>query len=374
MKQFITITAIGIFTFGNLFGKTHLPSIVPDSTVEVKLYTSGTVSFAGAGTATSSGKPVVTKAKANADTLIKNVQDSKSKDIKIVTKKEDAGKSHGSTLIDVPKSYNLKFETATGSVSLTDVDGKVKGSVKEGAITILRGKGKLEANTQLGDITVTASEASGFVMTKSGNVTLQDVKGNLTGISQNGKVSYKTTSSYFTGRKADKFQINYDEADIDIASAPEGAEAVVIKGNISIQNALKNIVLQTDEGNLTVLPASMGVRAITRKGKAAVQLAQNFNSTEPIIIETKDGDVDLRVPRNFTGSFVITLIQTKNLTTPNKITSFIDLGSVVPQDIIDPKSKLVVNKQTQVNKAIGTSKRQVKIRVVNGNVNILPVN
>lgn len=347
-------------------------NIMADSTVQVQLTTNGTVAFTGGNSAISGLKGLANKAQNQADTIIKRAEQKAQNEQVYFTKKEDRGKSHGSTSIAVPKNFNLKFQTATGNVSLTDVDGKVKGKVENGAINIVRGKGKVELNTDAGDVTITESAADGFVITKKGNVTLQDVRGNLTGLSQSGKVTFRTTSSYFTGRKLTAFALNYDEADIDIAAAPEGGQLNVGKGNISVSGVQKNIAVATNEGNLTVATANTGVRARTNKGKASVQVSANSTATDPIIIETQDGDADLLVASNFAGSFVITLIQTKNLTTRNVVSSFINLGTVRAEEVTDPKTKMVTSRITQVIHVVsnGRRTRPVRIRVVNGNINI----
>ena len=342
-------------------------AFVADSTVEVQIATNGTVAFTGGTTAIAALKGLANKAP---DAIIKKAEQKAQNETLYFTKKEDQGKAHGSTSVSVPKNFNLKFQTAVGSVSLTDVEGRVKGRVENGGISVIRGNGKMELNTDVGDITVTESEASGFVMTRKGNVILQDIKGALTGVSQNGKVTVKTTANYFAGRKPTRFQLNYDQADIDIAAAPEGGDFVVSKGNISSRAVQKSITMKTDEGNLTVAPASTGVRVNTRKGKVSVQVAANANSTEPIIMEAQDGDADLLVPFNFAGNFVITLIQTKNLTGRHIVNSFIDLGTIKTEEIMDPKTKVLISRITQVSRVIRNGKQPVRIRVVNGNVNI----
>lgn len=365
------IRIIGFLLFLNgLSAQARSTAFSADSTVQVQLTTNGTVAFTGGNTAAGALKGLANKVQNQPDSLIKRVEESRSKETKIFTKKEDSGKSHGSTTIGVPKNFNLKFQTATGSVSLTDVEGNAKGKVGNGAISVLRGKGKLELNTDNGDVTVTDSEANGFVMTRRGNVTLQDVRGKMKGISQNGKVTVKTTAAFFANQKATRFQLNYDQADLDIAAAPEGGDFVVGKGDIISRGAQKNMTLKTDEGNLSVSPASMGVRASTRKGKVSVQVALNSTSLEPIIIEAQDGDAELLVPLNFAGSFMITLIQTKNLTGRNVVSSFLDLGTIKAEEQTDPKSKQVVGRITQISHVVRGGRRPVQIRVTNGNINI----
>lgn len=362
MKELVTLILV-IASGVSLHAKrVHYPS---DTLVEVQLYTNGTVEFLGP-------SAIVTPNKnpSKADTIIRKVEQKAQNETKILTKKEDKGKSHGNAQISVGKNANLRFQTSTGNVTLTDVEAKVKGRVESGAITVTRGTGKMELNTDKGDIVVTDSEASGFVMTRSGNVTLLDVRGQLTGISQNGKVIVKTTENYFKGRKTNRFFINYDQADIDIASAPGGGEFSLSKGNISVLNLLQSAVMQTEEGNLNVSLAGTGVRARTRKGKVSVKVTNNAASSEPILIEAQDGDVDLSLPANFAGDFVITLVQTKNLKTVNRINSSIDLGSTTPQELRDAKTKELISLETQVARTIGKSKRPVRIRVINGNVNI----
>lgn len=341
-------------------------TFAPDSTVDVQLYTNGPVTFAGAGSV--AGAAINLFNKTQKDSLVKRAEQKAQNQFSVFTKKEDRGKSHSSARIAVGQKFNLNFQTATGAVSLTDVEGNVKGRVESGAVTVTRGKGKMAVNTDQGDITVTESEASGFVMTRSGNVTLQDLRGPLTGITQKGKVTYKTTSAYFNGRKATPFDISFDEADIDIDFAPEGGRFLLGKGNINARKVQKSLVMVTDEGNLTAAPVSTGLRAKTRKGKVSVTVAANSNSTEPIVIENHDGDVELTVPINFAGNFVISLSQTKNLGGSYRVSSFLELGNTTPNDIFDPKTKTLAGRETQISQKVRNGTRPVRIRAVNGNV------
>lgn len=340
-----------------------------DTTMEVELYTNGTVAFSPP-SLLNKAKELANKAPGIGTSLIKKRQQNNQNETKISTKKTDKGKSHGATQIDVPKNTNLKFQTAIGDVSLTDLEGNVKGHADGGGITLTRGKGKVELATDKGDILVTDTEVSGFVLTRSGNIVLQDVNGDIKGIAPNGKVVVKTTSSFFTKRKAKVFALDYDNVDLDIAFAPEGGEFKLNKGNIVIGEAKKNSVVRTNDGNINVNSVGAGIRASTRKGKISIQIPANNNANDPIIIENQDGDVELFVSNNFSANFNISLIQTKNLTTANQVTSFIDLGTTAAQESKDAKTNVVYGRETQITKTIRSGRRPVHIRVVNGNVYI----
>lgn len=342
---------------------------IPDTTLDVELYTNGAVNFSPP-SLLNTAKELANKAQGTAASIIKKRQQKNQNETKVYTKKTDKGKSHGTTQIDVPKNTNLKFQTAIGDVSLTDLEGNIKGHADGGGITLTRGKGKVELATDRGDILVTDTEASGFVLTRSGNIVLQDVNGDVKGIAPNGKVVVKTTANFFTKRNAKAFALDYDNVDLDIANAPAGGDFKLRKGNIVISETKKNALVRTEEGNIDAKAVGAGIRASTKKGKISVQIATNNNTNDPIIIENQEGDVELLVPNNFSANFSISLIQTKNLTTLSQLSSFIDLGTITPQEIKDAKTKVVFSRETQVTKTIKNSRRPVQIRVVNGNVYI----
>ncbi|HAK80703.1 MAG TPA: hypothetical protein DCM71_28305 [Runella sp.] len=342
------------------YGNTNV--CLSDTTLDVELYTNGTVEF--------SPPSLLNTIKGVLGSIIKKREQSNQNETKIFSKKSDKGKSHGKVLIAVPKNTNLKFQTAIGDVSLTDLEGNVKGHADGGGITLTRGKGKVELTTDRGDILVTDTEASGFVLTRSGNIVLQDVNGDLKGLAPSGKVVVKTTSGFFTKRNSKAFALEYDNVDLDIASAPEGGEFKLNKGNIVIGEAKKNSVVRTNDGNINVNSVGAGIRASTRKGKISIQIPANNNASEPIIIENQDGDVELLVSNNFSANFNISLIQTKNLTSANQVTSFIDLGTTAAQESKDAKTNVVYGRETQITKIIRSGRRPVNIRVVNGNVYI----
>lgn len=355
MKKLFALLFYVFFTHA-VHSKTRICS--SDTTLDVELYTNGTVNFL----------PPSNDLPNKSASFIKKRQQTAQNETKISSKKADKGKSHDLIQIEVAKNTNLKFQTATGAVSLTDIEGKVKGHVESGAITLTRGNGKVELITEKGNVNVTEAESSGFVMTRSGDVVLQDVNGNIKAIASNGKVLVKTTSGFFTKRKARAIVLDYDQADMEIADTPEGGEFKTRKGNISVLNALKSISIKTNEGDLNVSSLTSGIRASTGKGKVTLQIANNNNADEPIIIEAQEGDVELLVPKNFSANFNISLTQTKNLSTPNQVSSFIDLGTITPQEIRDVKSKELFGREIQINHVVKKAGRLVQIRVINGNI------
>ena len=365
MKKLLKLLIVFLTTCHAAQARTSIT--LADTTLDVELYTNGTVDFK-LPTIGNLAKDLINKVQGNTNSIIKKREQKQQNETKVSTKKADKGKSHGTVQVDVAKNTKLQFQTATGNVSLTDIEGKVKGHVESGAITLTRGKGKVELVTDKGNVTVTEAASSGFVMTRSGDVVLQDVNGNINAIAPNGKVLVKTTSDFFKKRTAKAFALDYDQADMEIADAPEGGEFKTRKGNISVLSAQKSVGIKTNEGDVKVSAATKGLRASSGKGKVSVQIANNNNSTEPIIIEAQGGDVELLVPKNFSANFNISLTQTKNLTTPNQVSSFIDLGTITPQEIRDVKSKVLFGRETQINRIVKNAKRLVQIRVINGNV------
>jgi hypothetical protein len=366
IRLFLFILCSMVATFCKANDK---PTLTPaDTTIDVQLGTNGGVEFTGAATDVSAKAVKKTNAQNPADTLFKRVEDT-DKNVKIVTSQANAGQSHGNTQVSVPQKYNLKFQTATGDVKLSDIDARVRGVVKNGSISATRVKGRIDVFTAKGNINVSDSDADGLTMTKSGNITLTDVRSRLSPNSQNGKVNVKTTSSYFGIQKATAMNLTYDQADLDIATVPEGGSFVIDKGNITVASAAKNVELRSNEGNLTLSIASGGARLMTKKGKAVVKVALNSTSTEPIQIETQDGDAELWIPRQFAGNFVIVIDQNKNLNAPNRLLTDVAFTNINTQQLKHPTTQEVVGIQVNINQKIGkTNLRIVRIRAVNGNV------
>ena len=341
------------------------PITLPDTTIDVQLTTNGTTLFSSG--ASGALKAAISKVQGKADTLVKQNEDSE-KNIKVVTSQANAGKNHGTAQISVPQNYNLKFQTAIGDIQMTDLNTKVRGTVKSGSITATRVKGKIDVFTVNGNIVVTDSDASGLAMTQKGDITLQDVRSNLTPIAQNGKVTVKTTTTFFGTNKAKAMNMTYEQADLDIATMPEGGAIVIGKGNIAVNSATKNTELRTNEGNIALNVASEGVRTKTAKGNTIVKIALNSTSKEPILIESQDGDTELWIPRRFAGDFVIAIEQTKLLTTTYQLSSNIGLTNIITESSTNPKTKEIIGKRVHLVQKIGTNGRLVRIRAINGNV------
>jgi DUF4097 and DUF4098 domain-containing protein YvlB len=111
----------------------------------------------------------------------------------ILSRYQGDRKSYSTSLhfdIKVPKKFDVEIESGGGEISITDVDGDLRGKTMGGNLVLKNIGGELSLSTMGGDIRLTGSQVNGEVETMGGQVLIQDVTGNIQGSSMGGEVKY----------------------------------------------------------------------------------------------------------------------------------------------------------------------------------------
>ena len=91
-------------------------------------------------------------------------------------------------LIDVPQKYNVDLKTAGGSISVEDLEGKVKSRTSGGSLDFGRIKGPVYGVTSGGSINLEACSVSAEVKTSGGSISIGHVTGNVLAKTSGGSI------------------------------------------------------------------------------------------------------------------------------------------------------------------------------------------
>jgi len=163
--------------------------------------------------------------------------------------------------VKTPKQFNFDLRTSAGSISSSDIDGKVKARTAGGSLKFAAITGTLDGNTSAGSIragligglvTATTSGGSihieemakgGKVNTAAGSITVNRSKSELTAVTSGGSIHL----GEFEGNAT----LNTSAGAIDVKSARGFLVAHTSGGSISIEDAQETVNADTSAGGIT---------------------------------------------------------------------------------------------------------------------------
>jgi hypothetical protein len=156
----------------------------------------------------------------------------------------------------------LKFDTASGDVTLDDVKGTIKVDTGSGDVQATRGGGTLSCDTGSGDISVEGFDGDAFHGdVGSGDITLRN--------SRIAKIDFDSGSGDLSARSIEVEQFKGDTGSGDILLEATGS-------------ALVKVVAKTGSGDVTLrLPADASFEARASQGSG--DLSNRFADAQPIV-------------------------------------------------------------------------------------------
>ncbi|MBI9073243.1 MAG: DUF4097 family beta strand repeat protein [Melioribacteraceae bacterium] len=92
-------------------------------------------------------------------------------------------------IITVPSNYNLDLSTSGGSISVSDIKGKVDAKTSGGSLEFAHVMGELNGKTSGGSISLDKCDGDVDVHTSGGSITIGEVKGRVFAKTSGGKIS-----------------------------------------------------------------------------------------------------------------------------------------------------------------------------------------
>jgi DUF4097 and DUF4098 domain-containing protein YvlB len=358
-------------------------NVSPGQKVSFKLQTGGSIQVTGW------GQSVLA--------LDYDVRDREAGDVRIETKQTSQGvvistkytRSHHQNssgmhfIVKAPRKFDIDIDTMGGAVTISDIEGKIKGRTMGGALSLSGLKGEVDLTTMGGPITLTKSEVDGKLHTMGGKVLFQDVTGDVIGSSMGGNVVYRNVRileksasgrvENLTRSVGKEVNINTMGGEIRVEDAPLGANVSTMGGNIHIKNARQFVKARTMGGEIAILAVDGSVDATTMGGNVEVHVVGTGDDLKrDVTISSMGGEITLYVPDKLSMAFDIKLAFTKDSRKDFKIAN--DFGIQVTGSDDWDYSKGSPRKYYRGTGTYLGGKNRIKIETINGNINIRRAN
>jgi beta-lactamase regulating signal transducer with metallopeptidase domain len=308
--------------------------------------------------------------------------------------------------ITVPRRFNVRIQSAGGTVAIRNVDGTFTGNTGGGEIRIENARGSARLSTGGGPITVEDSHLSGSVSTGGGSVLIQNVTGGLSGSSGSGDVLYGGSSARGTGsgigsgvgsgisggvsgdvkgdvignvtggvtfsesssdgvhRGSDgKLYVNKSGGSVSIADAPRGASIHTGGGSITIGGAGGDVDAQTGGGDVSIASADGAAQITTGAGDVEVNVTSDG---KPMVIYSGNGTVTLVLPKGISANLDLETAYTNNYRGATRIRSDWPLSVTETRDW-DARMG-TPRRYVRALQSVGGGGPVIKVRTVNGDI------
>lgn len=303
--------------------------------------------------------------------------------VRVTTEYDRPGRNRSSSIeltVRVPKRFNVELESMGGGVTITDVEGTIRGGTMGGALTLTGLRGQVNLSTMGGGIRLTSSEVDGKVSTMGGNVLIQDVVGNVDGTSMGGNVVQRNVrgadgsvaglpsrDARFAGKEV---RISTMGGDVNVGDAPVGANVSTMGGRIHIGNASGHAKAHTMGGNIRLDSVDGWIEASTMGGDVtAVMTGDPTRGDRHVRLSSLGGSLTLTVPEGLGMRIDVTLAYTRNSRQNYQIR-----GDVPLQVRETPEwdySKGSPRRHIYGTATIGNGRHVIVLETINGDVTIL---
>jgi DUF4097 and DUF4098 domain-containing protein YvlB len=268
--------------------------------------------------------------------------------------------------IQVPQTFNVEIRSAGGALAISNIQGTMSGSTGGGSLNITGAKGEARLSTGGGSITVKNSTLDGHVSTGGGRVLIEDVTGDITGSSGGGNVTLKNVTRRSGQSTGDQVLITNAGGQIEVDSAPSGADVKTGGGRIHVRTARGFVKASTGGGAIDIDSVDGWVKASTGAGRVTVTVAGEGGAHD-VSITSGTGDITLTVPPNFSMNLDLKLGYTSEDRKHQIVSDF-----AMNQQSTDEWSSDEGTPRKYVigSGSIGGGGNKVRIRTVNGNIYI----
>jgi hypothetical protein len=281
-----------------------------------------------------------------------------------------SGKSTPDFNVYLPIHFNLIIRTMGGTISIQNVNGKIKGKTMGGSLDLKQLKGYIDLKTMGGPISLKDSDIDGRLKTMGGRVVFENVVGDVNGSSMGGNVIYKNVKPRNTskGSYGDSMNISTMGGAINVSDAPKGAKVKTMGGNIHIKAAKVFIKAKTMGGNIDVDQIDGWIEATTMGGNINVTMTGNPDKGKrDVTLSTMGGNITLFVPKGLSMGIKLELAYTKRTRTKPRIISNIDINQK-ESDWIQQKGNF--KKYIYGTAKTKDGKHSINIKTINGNITI----
>jgi len=268
--------------------------------------------------------------------------------------------------IRVPRRFNVRMQTKTGSVSVDDVEGTITGRTMAGELLLSSLRGSVSFSTMAGGIRLTNSEVEGTVSTMRGNVLIDDVAGDVKGSSMSGIVEYRNLRRAVGAAK--EIRISTMSGAINLADAMAGANVSTMRGDVEIRSAKPFAKASTMAGDIQLDAVDGWIEARTMAGDITATMVGDPDSGDRHVKLSAWGDVVLSLPESLDMRVAVTLAYTRN--SPKNYSIQSDFPVQLRQTSEWREVDESMRRYIYGSGTVGNGTHLVEIETVNGNVTI----
>ncbi|HUP65390.1 MAG TPA: hypothetical protein VM557_08930 [Thermoanaerobaculia bacterium] len=271
--------------------------------------------------------------------------------------------------INVPRRFNLELDTMGGTISVTGVEGSLRGTTLGGDLDLSRLGGQVEMRTHGGNVTLRDSNVDGSVTTMGGRVLMENVVGDVQGTSMGGNVVSRNLTRR-DGRSTGKaVVISTMGGEIEVADAPAGAELSTMGGNVHVARAGSFVKARTMGGTIRLDAVDGWIEAKTMGGDIeATMVGDPQRGDRHVLIDSKGGDIELTVPAGLQMEIDIEVAFTRDSGRNYAIRSDFPLSTTTtPEWDYDHGT---ARRYIQGKGKAGSGAHKVTIRTINGDVRL----
>ena len=294
--------------------------------------------------------------------------------------------------IRVPERYNVRIQSAGGSVTIVGVEGTFEGNTGGGELVLQRARGRASLNTGGGDIDVSDCDLSGSVSTGGGSVKLSRVKGGLRGSSGSGPVIYSDADpgnddagtgdltnvvldrddikvGTKAGTKSPGFlHIHRAGGTVDLDDVPQGADIQTGGGEIRIRKGSGTIDATTGGGDISIGPIAGSVSASTGAGDVTIRLASVGGRGQRVKVWSGTGHVVVELPADLNARFEVETAYTESFGRGTQIRSD---WTLEPEPVSDWDASMgTPRRHVRAKGTAGRGDGLVYISTVNGDIEL----
>jgi hypothetical protein len=343
--------------------------VSPGQTLDVNLETGGAISIQGGGGNTVTVKTSLTGPDAG-DIQVRVERTGKGVSIVSRFASGHSRRSGSADLeITVPSRFDAELKTMGGRIRISNVEGQLHGSTMGGPLDLTALKGKVELTTMGGAVTLTASQVDGKVRTMGGKVMIKDVVGDIKSTSMGGNVVYDNVQRPGKGGDGKEVEISTMGGEIDVASAPSGANVRTMGGAIHIGSAKGQVKAKTMGGNIEIKELDGAVIATTMGGDIQVTMVGDpAVGKRDVKLDSKGGEVHLTLPAGLSMDIDAQLEFTRSAASQYKIESDFPLALTETPDWSEAHGSS--RKTLKGTAVIAGGRAKIVIRTINGNIYI----
>ena len=271
--------------------------------------------------------------------------------------------------ITVPRKFNLELDTMGGAISVTGVEGSLRGTTLGGNLDLNRLGGKVEMRTHGGNVTLRDSNVDGSVTTMGGKVLMENVIGDVQGTSMGGNVISRNLTRR-DGRSTGKtVVISTMGGEIEVDDAPAGAELSTMGGNVHVTRAGNFVKTRTMGGSIRLDSVDGWIEAETMGGDIeATMVGDPQRGDRHVLIDSKGGDIELTVPAGLEMEIDVEIAFTRDSGRNYSIRSDFPLSTTTTPEWDHGHG--TPRRYIQGKGRTGSGTHKVEIRTINGDVRL----